>query len=293
MPETSTKGFGFLGNKVGPLPLWVWIAAGIVVYYYMSKKNSTAAAAGANQQTDPAGNIGSIDPATGYVYGTPEDTAALAANNGTGSSSGGSTDTSTSPGQRTFTDNNTWGIAAVNYLVSLGVDASAANQAITLYLGSQSLTTQQQAMVNEAIQALGAPPTLPGPSSSNPGSVTGGGGTGSGGGGGGKGGGGGGGHGGKPLAPKNLKVANNTGKGVQITWDLPGGAKTSNAGWRVENHSGSASGPLVDNFTTQNTIANLGGALVHGGLKHGGRYTARVRENVNGAPWGSVSYVAK
>lgn len=151
----------FLTQKAGPLPVWAWLAAGGGLWWYFQKKQAATTAAAANQQTDPAGNIGSIDPATGYVYGTPEDQAALAANNaGTGGGNGGQNATT---GAQTYADNNAWGIAAVNWLVAKGIDGTTANQAIQNYLSSQPLTTAEQGDVNLAIQALGAPPSLPGP----------------------------------------------------------------------------------------------------------------------------------
>lgn len=170
----------FLTNKVGPLPLWVWLLAGGGIWWYFqssqTKTTTGSASAVPNQQTDPAGNIGSIDPATGYVYGTPEDTAALAANNA--GNGGGSAGTNATTGAQKYADNNAWGIAAVNYLVGLGIDATTANEAIQQYLASQVLTTAQQGDVNLAIQALGPPPSLPGPTgtASNPVTTTGGGG---------------------------------------------------------------------------------------------------------------------
>lgn len=176
--HAAGKGFDALKQKVGPLPLYAWLAIFAGVWYYFQKKNtsSTTGATGAtpNQQTDPAGNIGTIDPATGYVYGTPEDLAALAANNstGTGSSTVGGTSGSTVAGQ--YTDNNSWGVAAINYLVGIGIDPTTANEAIESYLASQSLTANQQADVNLAIQALGAPPQPPGPVGNNPSPVAGG-----------------------------------------------------------------------------------------------------------------------
>jgi LysM repeat protein len=179
----SGKGaMDFLKQKVGPLPLGVWLLFGIAIVVYIREKqsggsllgsltgSSSSGSATPNQQTDPAGNIGTIDPATGYVYGTPEDLAALAANNAgtTGTSSGSGTTSTVPPATSTYADNNAWGSAAINYLVGLGIDPASANEAIQQYLSSQTLTTQQQADVNEAIQALGAPPSLPGPTGTAP-----------------------------------------------------------------------------------------------------------------------------
>lgn len=184
-PATAAKGgLDFLKQKVGPLPLGVWILIGLGVLWYFEHQKAAASSASAtpNQQTDPAGNVGSIDPATGYVYGTPEDQAALAANDsgssspGTGAASGGTS------GAQTYADNNAWGIAAVNYLVGLGIDATTANQAVQQYLASQPLTTAQQGDINLVLASpIGPPPTLPGPVSTNPNPVTGGGTSGSGG----------------------------------------------------------------------------------------------------------------
>lgn len=166
--HAAGKGMGALTQKVGPLPLYAWVGAFIVIWWYFQKKNTKTTGTAPNQQTDPAGNVGSIDPSTGYVYGSPEDQAALASQNtgasGTNTSSGASG--STTGGQ--YPDNISWGRAAINYLVGLGVDPSSANEAIQQYLSSQPLTVQQQGEVNEAIQALGAPPSPPGPTGTPP-----------------------------------------------------------------------------------------------------------------------------
>lgn len=179
MAETEAAASGAKGaanvftKKIGPLPMVVWLGAGVAFYYYFShKQKSSASATGtpANQQTDPAGNVGSIDPATGYVYGTPEDNAALSSQNSSGGSSSSSTSGSTTAGS--YADNNAWAQAAINYLVARGVDAVEANSAITQYISSQTLTTQQQADVNLAIQGIGSPPTPPTPGNAPPPVVT-------------------------------------------------------------------------------------------------------------------------
>lgn len=154
-------------RKVGPLPVVAWAGIAVVVWYVVKKKQSATAASTTTPGavgTDPAGNTGTIDSATGYVSGSPEDLAALGNASASGSSNTGTTT------QPTYTDNASWSVAAINYLVALGVDAVSANGAISAYLDSQTLSTTQQAQVNEAIQALGAPPQPPSPG--NTGSVT-------------------------------------------------------------------------------------------------------------------------
>jgi hypothetical protein len=69
--------------------------AGVVVVAIIRKRNSASAAAAtsattgtaaatSDTSTDPAGNVGVIDPATGYVYGSPEDEQALESASGSG-----------------------------------------------------------------------------------------------------------------------------------------------------------------------------------------------------------------
>jgi len=84
----SGSAFGFLGHKVfGKVPVWVIAVAAVGAYYWYTKygPGKKNAAAQGTQGTDPAGNTGTIDPATGFVYGSPEDLAVLAGSSGTSS----------------------------------------------------------------------------------------------------------------------------------------------------------------------------------------------------------------
>lgn len=171
-PEAPAGGGGSikdkLGKKIGPLPLGVWLIIAAGIFYFVLKSNKESES---GPQTDGAGNVGTINPNTGYVYGSPEDRAAL----GSSSTSLGTSGESGSGGSTVggqYSDNSAWAVAAINYLVSIGVDATSANAAITQFLGSQQLTSAQQGMVNLAIQRLGAPPTPPEPGGSPPPVVT-------------------------------------------------------------------------------------------------------------------------
>lgn len=167
MAEGEGEGGGenlkdFATRKIGPFPVYVYAIIFVGAWYYLQRKKSAAATAASgtaaagvgtagvtpNWGTDPAGNTGYIDPQTGYVQGSAEDLAALNQQN-TNSASG------------SYTTNDAWASAAINYLTALGEDPTVANSAIEAYLGSQTLTAAQQAMVNQAIQALGAPPQPP------------------------------------------------------------------------------------------------------------------------------------
>lgn len=155
-----------LGKKVGPLPIGVWLIIAVGVFWYIKKKQGGSTTTG--PQTDPAGNVGTIDPATGYVYGSSQDQSALGQSSaGTGTGSGSGTSGGSTVGG-VYSDNTAWAQAAINYLVSIGVDAVSANSAITQYLASQALTTEQQADVNLAIQRIGSPPSPPQPGTAPP-----------------------------------------------------------------------------------------------------------------------------
>jgi len=166
MAEEEAGGRGIaetFKHKVGPLPVGVWVIGIVLVWYVVVKRRGAGSAAGGpGQQTDPAGNVGTINPQTGYVYGSSQDQAALAgqsAGGASGSGSGGSG--ATVAGQ--YTTNQDWARAAINLLVGQGIDPTEANTAIEQYISSQQLSSQQQADVNLAIQSLGAPPDPPQP----------------------------------------------------------------------------------------------------------------------------------
>lgn len=263
------KAGSFLTRKVGPLPLGIWLVAAVGIYYYYSRKSASSAttAAGSGQQTDPAGNVGTIDPATGYVAGSSQDAAALQSQSG-GSSTGGGSSNNPAVGNG-YSDNNAWGRAAINYLVGLGVDPTTANQAVQLYLSSQPLTTAQQADVNESIQALGPPPDLPGPTTNNPTPVTNPPGTGTGGGtsSGGTGTGGtssGGGTTTKTVpVPTNFVVSDKSNHSVRLTWKRVNGA----TGYHL------AIAPLGSSKRTDQDVGPDASTAVFSGLTGGGKYS--------------------
>lgn len=153
--EGTAKGAGnFLTHKLGPLPVGVWMAAALGIYLYLKHKNAAAAGAGGPTALTPSGTV----PTTGGIGSSDQ----------AGGGSGGDTGTSGSTTAGQYATNDAWGRAAINYLVGIGVDPTVANSAITQFLASQNLTADQQAQVNLAIQALGAPPSPPTPGTAPP-----------------------------------------------------------------------------------------------------------------------------
>lgn len=154
--EEGAKAAGsLLTKKIGPLPAVVWAAAAVAIYLYLRNKQAAAAAATGPTAVTPAGTLAT----TGGIGSSDM--------SGGGGSDGSTSDSgSTTAGQ--YATNDSWERAALNYLVGIGVDPVAAGSALSQYLASQTLTTDQQAQVNLAIQALGAPPTIPQPGNAPP-----------------------------------------------------------------------------------------------------------------------------
>jgi hypothetical protein len=148
--DAAASSSAFLKQKIGPLPAGAWLglvgSAAVVWYWY---KNRTASSSSANSAAAQAAadQAAASEDAAGAFYGT-------------GSNTGTGTTTTTTTGA-TYADNFAWQTAAVNFLVAQGYDATLANTAISNWLGSDTLTTQEQALVNLAIAQLGEPPTPP------------------------------------------------------------------------------------------------------------------------------------
>lgn len=167
----------------------VYIGGGIFVvgaiYFYRKNKASQAQQASVAQ----AGGT-TIDPATGYPYGSPEDAAALDAQNqyqlpgssGVGFSGGGgfsSTFGSGAPGS--FSTNAEWAQYVEAYEVNnLGADAGTVGNSIGKYLTGQPLTSDMVGLVQSAI-AIGGYPPVSGTNGNPPNFVTSGGSPGTGG----------------------------------------------------------------------------------------------------------------
>jgi hypothetical protein len=159
---SAAKGAGsFLTKKIGPLPAGVWLLGLLGGVYYLRKKQAGTAAAGAGGTVTPSGTVGT----TGGIGSSDQSGAGGGGSSGTPAGSG-----STTAGQ--YATNDAWERAAINYLVGIGVDPTVATSAITQFLASQTLTVDQQADVNLAIQSLGAPPSAPQPGNAPPPVVT-------------------------------------------------------------------------------------------------------------------------
>lgn len=151
MAEGEDKLTGFLTRKAGPLPIGVWIIAvggGIAIAVYMRR----TAGAGAEVPTE-------VDD-QGFNQG---------GNTFTPGGVGGSAGTSNvNPLPTAPADNDEWLQRAADYLVGKGLSGSQVAHSLGKWLGGETLTQQDRAIVDMAIQAIGNPPTAPPPSPNAP-----------------------------------------------------------------------------------------------------------------------------
>lgn len=151
-----------LSKKVGPLPIGAWIgiiAAGVLIAYVI---NSRGGSGGSQTVLEVApdgttGNDSGVGDGTvgGWMY--QQATAAVAA--------------------KTYTSNEAWGRAAIQYLIGQGYDAALADVAIRNYLGGKNISSQMRPLITAALEGLGPTPQQMNPVDELPGDtpVTGGG----------------------------------------------------------------------------------------------------------------------
>jgi hypothetical protein len=161
MTDPIGSGSTFKIPGIGPVKKNTAYMVGAVVViggilYYRSRQAANAATIAASGES-----VG-INPATGYVYGSAEDAAALAnqaayQTPGIGSGGGGGGGTSATTG---FVSNAQWTQSAVNSLVDAGaVDSTALlTAALGKYLSGRALTVDEQSLVQQAIAIAGLPP---------------------------------------------------------------------------------------------------------------------------------------
>lgn len=130
-----------LGKEIGPLPLGAWIAVvagglGIAAYSRNSAVDNSPTVVD-DVSTDPGvgtGEVGGWTPTQpGNTYAEPE-----------------------------ITDNESWGKAAINWLIAQGYNPGWAYSAITKALaggrGDNKLSVREYALWNAALRKMGAPP---------------------------------------------------------------------------------------------------------------------------------------
>lgn len=155
------------------------VVVGVAYYRHQKAAQASAAASTTDAATSAANATDTgIDPATGFPYGSAEDSAALASQQGLNYSpygtlgGGGSTGQYPSTGPP-FSSNATWAQYCEQTMGSSGSDAIAA--ALGHYLTGSPLQSGESTIVDQAIAVGGYPPTAgpngmpPGLNTNNPG----------------------------------------------------------------------------------------------------------------------------
>lgn len=122
------------------------IVVGAAGYFWWRNRQSAAAPV----STDPTASDASVMDASG-----------------TGAVGGYTDNTTPAPTAPTISDNNSWGIAATNYLIAKGYDPAVSDSAVRKYLASAPLSMTEYALIKVALLQFGPPPegisTLPAP----------------------------------------------------------------------------------------------------------------------------------
>jgi hypothetical protein len=127
-----------LSKQIGPLPLGMWLlvgTGGLGLAYVINTRMAKSAKAASEPSTQQLTESG-VGTGAGQLIYTPP---------------------STVPTENTAT-NDAWGRNVSNWLVSKGITATAADQAVRKYLAGNALTTAELAMLNLAIVQFGVPP---------------------------------------------------------------------------------------------------------------------------------------
>lgn len=134
-----------LGKQVGPLPLGAWVAvvgAGLGIAVYTRRQSGTSEPTVVDDTSGVPG-VGTGGSGLWTDITTP------------------TTGTSTTP--TTYTDNESWGSAAINRLIAANYSPAQVYSAITKALaggsGENKLSVQEYAVWSQALTFLGAPPT--------------------------------------------------------------------------------------------------------------------------------------
>lgn len=150
-PEGSPKsGFSAgnsLGKMVGPLPLWGWGAAvliGVAIVIWRRKSS------------------GSSTPPQGSTYAQQAQIPTI------GNAAGAGSSPTISGGEPAISNNNDWRTRAVRFLTGKGFGSLDSDTAIGKYLRSDSTTSQEKSLIDQAIAALGVPPQPPAPGQNAP-----------------------------------------------------------------------------------------------------------------------------
>lgn len=150
-----------LARKVGPLPLGGWLAiaaVGVAAAIIIQRRRAAANAAAASAEPSVVGPDGERLDATAVASYTPGGFVVGGGGTQATGNTNGADDSFMGPAIPDPKTNSDWARAANNYLIGRGYEPSIVIDGVSRFLGGSVLTTQQQAMINDALQNVGPPP---------------------------------------------------------------------------------------------------------------------------------------
>lgn len=156
--DNDRGGAGVFGRRIGPLSVGAWAlagAGGLVLAVLINRRRSSSGNTGT---TGEGADAAAADAAAGYL---PLGSGFTVPGGGAGATGPSGTSTSTPPtgtDPKGYETNEAWKRAALAALIAKGYPAIVADDALARYLESQQLTSQQAALVNEALQLVGPAP---------------------------------------------------------------------------------------------------------------------------------------
>lgn len=129
-----------MGKSYGPLPMGAWVVLiggglGIALYSSRNKKQTVTV-----EDTSGVPGVGTGAQSLWVQNAPPAGSDTVA--------------------DETFTTNEEWARACVNYLIAQGYDAALADTAVRKYLQSKPLSLSENALIKVALAKYGAPPVL-------------------------------------------------------------------------------------------------------------------------------------
>lgn len=140
-PKSDVKGAkGLFSKQIGPLPVGVWVilvVGGLAMAYYFARNQKAGDTT--VSESSPQEGVGGLD--TSVISGPPP--------------------------KATYTTNDEWASAAINWAIANNFDPQLSVDAVTRRLEGQQLSTAENAIIRAIFKNVGPPPLLP-PAPENP-----------------------------------------------------------------------------------------------------------------------------
>lgn len=154
--KSDSGGGNFFTHKLGPLPMWGWIAVviGTVIVYKIIKDRESGSSSTASGTVGASDNAASLFGTEGFSTNS----AGQVVDNATGDILGGGGVGASTSGTGTTTA-QTWFSSAQQALFNLGYDNGTVDQALQDYAAGNPLPQNEYSIIEAAIRLTGNPPS--------------------------------------------------------------------------------------------------------------------------------------